>query len=81
MVFVDVSEVETTATESCRIWHGTPTIQVYCNVLTVDPSVYVPTYVPDNLVLTLVSADRMEGQIVSATTGFTTLTRGAAPNS
>jgi hypothetical protein len=80
MVFNDVSD-SITATQSCRVWNGNPTIQIFCTVLTVDPANYAPEYFPDNLIVRLVSPDLMEGQMVSATTGTATLTRGETPTS
>jgi hypothetical protein len=80
MVFTDVKD-GVSATESCRVWSGTPTIQIYCTVLTVDPTRFSPSYFPDNFVVRLVAPDLMEGLIVSATTGNATLTRRESPSS
>jgi hypothetical protein len=76
MVFVDVSH-GTTATERCNVWPDLPAVKVYCVVLTP----LSPTYLPDNLTLNLVNPNRMEGQLVSGTTGTAILTRQSVPSS
>jgi hypothetical protein len=76
MVFVD-ADAGITATERCNVWPDLPAVKVYCVVLTPQS----PTYLPDNLTLDVVNPNRMEGRLVSATTGTAILTRKSVPSS
>jgi hypothetical protein len=76
MVFVD-ADAGVTATERCNVWPDLPAVKVYCVVLTPQR----PTYLPDNLTLQVANPNRLEGQLVSATTGTAILTRQSVPSS
>jgi hypothetical protein len=76
MTFTDAS-AQVQSTQVCQVWPGDPTISIWCTVLTPDPG----GYAPDNLSVRLVSSDRMEGVMISLTSGRATLTRGETPTS
>lgn len=66
-----------TATEACQVWVGSPTISIWCEVLAPKRD----DYWPDNFALRRVGADRMEGHVLSISTGDATLTREEVPTS
>lgn len=76
MSFTDTS-AGVTATERCRVEIADPQISVICEVLTPDRS----TYAPDDFDLRLTFPNRMEGRMLSLTTGAAVLTRRIVPMS
>lgn len=71
------TRADITASEFCQVWVGTPTITIWCEVLAPK----LDDYWPDNFAMRRVSHDRMEGQVLSITSGAATMTRGEVPTS
>lgn len=73
MTFTDVS-ADVTARQTCAVAANGAQVGVVCQVLTPEVG-----YAPDDLQLTIASANLLVGRLVSTTTGKAVLTRRVVP--
>ena len=71
------ADAEVTATERCEVRERADLISITCTVLTPDS----PLYFPDDFNLRLVSPNRLEGRLYSATGGPAVFVRREVPMS